>query len=72
MTAKLFESALGIADPWFVASLNFDEGTKPLTILIDFKVGSHFAVPGHKGVMAYTTPCARRIDTLISFNTNAI
>ena len=38
MTAKRFESALGIADPWFVASLNFDEGAKTLTILIDFKV----------------------------------
>ena len=50
MTAKLFESALGIADPWNVASLEFDEDAKTLTILIDFKAGSRFAVTGHEGV----------------------
>jgi transposase len=50
MTAKLFESALGIADPWSVASLEFDEDAKTLTILIDFKAGSRFAVTGHEGV----------------------
>lgn len=49
MTAKLFESALGITDPWFVASVEFDEGAKTLTVLIDFKVGSRFAVSGHEG-----------------------
>ena len=50
MTAKLFESALGITDPWFVESVKFDEGAKTLTVLIDFKVGSRFAVSGHDGV----------------------
>lgn len=49
MTAKLFESALGITDPWFVASLEFDEMAKTLTVLIDFKVGSRFGVAGHEG-----------------------
>lgn len=49
MTAKLFESALGITDPWFVASVEFDEGAKTLTVLIDFKVGRRFAVSGHEG-----------------------
>ena len=49
MTAKLFEAALGIADPWLVGSVEFDEKTKTLTVLIDFKVGSHFAVSGHEG-----------------------
>src|SRR3990167_680566 len=49
MTAKLFESALGITDPWFVASVEFDEGAKTLTVLIDFKVGSRFVVSGHEG-----------------------
>jgi hypothetical protein len=29
MTAELFESALGITDPWFVTSVKFDE-TAPL------------------------------------------
>lgn len=49
MTAKLFESALGITDPWFVASVEFDETAKTLTVLIDFKAGSRFEVSGHDG-----------------------
>ena len=49
MTAKLFESALGISDPWFVGSVEFDEAAKTLTVLIDFKSGSRFAVSGHEG-----------------------
>jgi transposase len=49
MTAKLFEAALGITDPWLVSSVKFDEKVKILTVLIDFKVGSRFAVSGHEG-----------------------
>jgi len=48
--AKLFETALGIAEPWSVASVDFDEATKVLTISIDFLPGSRFAVSGHEGV----------------------
>ena len=50
MTAKVFEAALGISAPWSVASVDFDESAKLLTMLIDFKPGSRFAVPGHDGV----------------------
>ena len=50
MTAKLFEAALGIADPWAVAAVDFDEAAKVLTVRIDFKAGSHFAISGHEGV----------------------
>lgn len=50
MTGKVFEAALGIAAPWSVASVDFDEAAKLLTVLIDFKPGSRFAVPGHEGV----------------------
>jgi transposase len=50
MTAKVFEAALGITDPWFVASVNFDETVKVLTVLIDFRPGSRFAVSGREGV----------------------
>lgn len=50
MTAKLFEAALGIADPWCVASVEFDEKAKTLTVLIDFKPGTRFAAPGHEGL----------------------
>ena len=49
MTAKLFEAALGIAPPWTVASVDFDASAKTLTVLIDFKAGSHFEVSGHAG-----------------------
>ncbi len=48
-TAKLFETALGIAPPWTVASVDFDESAKTLTVLIDFKPGSRFEVSGHAG-----------------------
>jgi transposase len=50
MTAKLFEAALGIATPWSVSSVEFDEAAKVLTVLIDFKPGTRFAVSGHEGV----------------------
>ena len=50
MSAKLFESALGIADPWFIESVKFDEAAKTLTILIDFKAGRRFEVSGFEGV----------------------
>lgn len=50
MTAKLFEAALGIADPWRVASVEFDEKAKTLTVLIDFKPGTRFGISGHEGV----------------------
>jgi hypothetical protein len=49
MSAKLFESALGIADPWGVASVEFDEASKTLIVQIDFKPGTRFAVSGHEG-----------------------
>ena len=50
MTAKVFEAALGIAEPWSVMSVDFDEAAKVLTVLIDFKPGSRFAISGHEGV----------------------
>lgn len=50
MTAKLFEAALGIAEPWSVSKVEFDEAVKVLTVLIDFKPGSRFAISGHEGV----------------------
>jgi hypothetical protein len=49
MHDRLFEAALGIAPPWFVASVRFDEASKVLTVCIDFKAGSRFAVEGAAG-----------------------
>lgn len=50
MTAKLFETALGIVAPWSVQSVEFDEAAKVLTVLVDFKPGTRFAVSGHEGM----------------------
>lgn len=49
MSAKLFEAALGIAEPWFIQGVDFDADKKTLTIGIDFITGSRFAVPGVEG-----------------------
>jgi transposase len=49
MSAKLFEAALGIALPWSVASVDFDEAARRLTVIVDFKPGTRFAVAGHPG-----------------------
>jgi transposase len=46
MHDRLFETALGIAPPWFVAGVRFDEARKVLTVGIDFTAGSRFAVEG--------------------------
>lgn len=46
MHDKLFEAALGITPPWFVAGVDFDESTKVLSVRIDFAVGSRFAREG--------------------------
>jgi transposase len=49
MSEKLFETALGISAPWYVAGAEFDAPARTLTIRIDFKAGSRFAVPGKDG-----------------------
>lgn len=49
MTAKVFEAALGIAAPWLVGAVEFDESTKVLTVQIDFRPGTRFAISGYEG-----------------------
>jgi transposase len=49
MTNKLFETALGIASPWYVQGVDFDAEQKQLTIQVDFEIGSRFAFPGEAG-----------------------
>jgi transposase len=48
-TEKIFEAALGISSPWYIAGLNFEPSQKQLKIRVDFEVGSRFAVPGQSG-----------------------
>ena len=49
MTEKLFETALGIGAPWYVAGADFDAQARTLAIRVDFRAGSRFAVPGLDG-----------------------
>lgn len=49
VTEKIFESALGVSSPWFIAGMGFDEKQRKLSIRVDFEVGSRFAVPGQSG-----------------------
>ena len=49
MTEKLFETALGIAPPWFVAGVDFQVEAKTLCIRVDFHPGSRFVVEGLDG-----------------------
>jgi hypothetical protein len=49
MHDRLFEAALGIARPWFVAGVRFDEASKVLTVGIDYAAGSGFALEGVAG-----------------------
>ena len=50
MTAKLFETALGITSPWYINGVDFDVANKSLTLNVDFVAGSRFAVPEVVGV----------------------
>jgi transposase len=49
MTEKLFETALGMSAPWFVAGTDFNAQARTLTIRVDFASGSRFAVAGVDG-----------------------
>lgn len=49
VTEKIFESALGVSSPWFIAGMGFDEQQRKLSIRVDFEVGSRFAVPAQSG-----------------------
>jgi transposase len=50
MQNQLFESALGIAKPWYVQGVDFDAAKKVLTITVDFVAGTRFAVTDVAGV----------------------
>jgi transposase len=49
MHDRLFEAALGIAPPWSVKGVRFDEATKVLTVGVDFAAGSRFTIEGAVG-----------------------
>jgi len=49
-TEQLFEAALGIAEPWHIKAVAFDEGSSVLTIRVDFQRGARFAHPEAEGL----------------------
>ena len=49
VTEKIFETALGISSPWFIAGMSFEPSQRKLNIRVDLEVGSRFAVPGQTG-----------------------
>lgn len=63
----LFQLALGISSPWFVAASDFDAANKRLDIKLDFKTGARFDCPQCKaaGCPVHDTP-RRRGDTSTS------
>jgi len=67
MTEKLFETALGIGPPWYVAGADFDAQAKTLTIRVDFTAGSRFAVPGVAGEHPVHDTVAKRYRHLNFF-----
>jgi transposase len=40
---------LGIGAPWAASTVEFDEAAKLLTVLVDFRPGTRFAISGHAG-----------------------
>jgi len=42
---RLFQAALGLTEPWQVASVEFDRAAKRLDLRIDFAKGARFACP---------------------------
>lgn len=42
---KLFETALGVSQPWYVKEARFDGAARTLTIAVDFAAGSRFSHP---------------------------
>jgi transposase len=49
LSKEVFSLALGISSPWLVESVDFDATHKVLTVVIDFKKGTRFAVPDGDG-----------------------
>lgn len=49
MTKQLFETALGIHSPWYIANVDLDTNSQILTIKVDFERGYQFAVEGVPG-----------------------
>ena len=52
MDIELFTAALGISDPWYIDTLDFDANAQVLTVHIDFDQGTQFPCPEVEGLHA--------------------
>jgi transposase len=64
---QLFQSALGIASPWYVNGVEFDAGRRKLTIGIDFCAGARFPVAGSDAVLPVHDTVIKRLRHLNFF-----
>ena len=67
MNDRLFETALGIAEPWRVTSADLDATAKTLTIGINFTASSRFAMAGETGVHPVHDTVSKRYQYLNFF-----
>lgn len=67
MSAKLFETALGIETPWYVRDVSFDMAARTLTIFIDFAPGSRFLYPDAEGLHPVYDTASKRYRHLNFF-----
>jgi transposase len=67
MTENLFETALGISAPWYVAGTDFNAHARTLTIRVDFTQGSRFSIPGVDGEHPVHDTVAKRYRHLNFF-----
>ena len=50
---QLFSAALGIVDPWYIKSVNFNSDQKKLDIEVDFKKWSEFKDDSSNDLKSY-------------------
>ena len=67
MTERLFESALGLSPPWYVAGTEFNVQARTLTIRVDFASGTRFSLPGLGGEHAVHDTLPKRYRHLNFF-----
>jgi transposase len=67
MSEKVFEAALGLSRPWYVAGTDFDGAARTLTIRVDFTAGSRFSIAGLQGEHAVYDSMAKRYRHLNFF-----
>lgn len=59
MRKQFFGTALGRSAPWRVSDIDFDEDARRLTIRMDFRRGSRFAVAGWHSASSTTARAAQ-------------